>query len=90
MINDLNRSLARGAAALIAACGLMVAASGEASAVSERVKQACRGDYFQFCPSYEVGSSALRQCMRAQGKHLSLACRRALAADGEMPAKYAR
>ena len=90
MLSDFIRTLARASAALIASCGVMIAASGEAAAVSERVKQACKGDYFQFCPSYQVGTTALRQCMRSQGRNLSLACRRALAAEGEIPSKYAR
>lgn len=87
----INRNTrARAAAAVVAAGGFMITATGQAGAVSERVKQACKNDYYQFCPSYQVGSSALRQCMRAQGKNLSLVCRRALASEGEISSKYAR
>lgn len=77
-------------AAILVAGGFSLVSTTAAFAVSERVKQACKHDYFQFCPSYEVGSAALRQCMKSQGKNISLACRRALVSDGELPAKYAR
>lgn len=90
MLTNRNAKRARAAAALLAASGVMLAVAGDASAYSDRVKNACRGDYHQFCPGYSVGSAALRQCMKSAGKNISLACRRALVADGEMPAKYAR
>lgn len=73
-------------AAVVALVGL----NGEASAHSQRVKNSCRGDYHSFCPGYPLDSASLRQCMRSHGKAVSLACRRALAAEGEIPAKWAR
>jgi hypothetical protein len=54
-----------------------------ASAVSERVKNACYNDYTRFCPAYAVGSSALRQCMRSAQNKLSNKCKSALRAAGE-------
>ncbi len=80
----------RALAAVASAAAVMIAMTAEAGAVSEKVKSACKNDYYQFCPQYSVGSTALRQCMRSAGKNISLTCRRALVADGEMPAKYAR
>lgn len=65
-----------------------------AFAVSEPVKQACRDDYFSFCSQHEVGSDALRNCMRASRKQLSKVCVTALAKSGEASkadiAKYNR
>ena len=78
------RSIA--SAVAIAAAGLLLAASGgEAAAYSSKVNNACRGAYYRFCPSYAVGSSQLRQCMRSAGRNLSKACRDALADAGEAP-----
>ena len=75
---------------LAGAAGLMLAMAADAGAVSDKVKSACKNDYYKFCPQYSVGSTALRQCMRSAGKNISLVCRRALVAEGELPAKYAR
>lgn len=71
-----------GALAVIGALGL---SAGEASAHSQRVQNACRGDYNRFCPGYPVPSSALRQCMRSAGKALSKRCLDALVDEGEVP-----
>ncbi|HML27668.1 MAG TPA: hypothetical protein PKE16_02300 [Hyphomicrobium sp.] len=58
--------------------------SASAYAVSERVKSACRDDYFQHCSQYAVGSEELRQCMRKVGEDLSTPCLVALVQDGEI------
>ncbi len=57
---------------------------GSAFAVSDRVKSACRDDYFQHCSQYAVGSDELRQCMRKVGENLSTPCLVALVQDGEI------
>jgi len=56
---------------------------GSAEAVSDRVRAACTSDYFTHCSAHEVGSPALRQCMRSVGVGLSKPCLTALVADGE-------
>ena len=71
----------------IAATVALVAAvlpNSEASAVSVRVKAACLNDYLAHCSNHAVGSSGLRQCMRAAGPSLSNRCVNALVADGEV------
>ncbi|MBS0232376.1 MAG: hypothetical protein JSR99_02705 [Proteobacteria bacterium] len=58
--------------------------SANAYAVSDRVKSACRNDYFQHCSQFAVGSDELRQCMRNVGEDLSAPCLVALVEDGEI------
>lgn len=67
------------------ALGVCLASAGIASAASARVERACKSDYFQFCPSYEVGSAGLRSCMRQAGRRLSPKCIDALRDSGEIP-----
>lgn len=55
-----------------------------AYAVSDRVKSACRNDYFEHCSQYAVGSDDLRQCMRKVGEDLSTPCLVALVQEGEI------
>lgn len=79
------------AAMAVATAGLgLTAFDGTAQAVSRRTESACKADYHNFCPGYSIDSPALRHCMKSAGKNLSLGCRRALVADGEIPAKYGR
>ena len=47
------------------------------------VNAACKNDYFKFCPSYEVNTTELRQCMRSMEKRLSQRCIDALEKSGE-------
>jgi hypothetical protein len=70
-------------AAAVALAGLALATT-DASAQSQRVKNACNSDYNQFCPAYPIGSAQLRQCMRANGKKLSRHCLEALVDAGEI------
>jgi hypothetical protein len=70
-------------AAILLLAALTLAAT-EAAAVSRAVKFACMSDYFAYCSSYEVGSPALRQCMRNAGAKLSNRCVNALVAAGEV------
>lgn len=68
--------------------GLMAGAiclqSDRAAAVSESVRDACMGDYFTYCSQHDVGSPALRRCMRTAGPKLSRGCVNALVAAGEI------
>ena len=59
-------------------------AAGPALAVSARVKNACRNDYFRHCSMHSVGTPELRSCMRAVGPRLSGRCIAALKADGQI------
>lgn len=65
------------------AVGALTVSASSAFAVSSQVRVACRGDYFAFCSQHEVGSQALRQCMRAHAKQLSSGCKSALLSSGE-------
>jgi hypothetical protein len=56
----------------------------EARAVSAKVEDACREDYFRHCAAYEIGSSSLRMCMESKSKQLSQVCIRALIDSGEV------
>ncbi|MCH9765745.1 MAG: hypothetical protein K0U34_07115 [Alphaproteobacteria bacterium] len=72
------------------AVAAMVIASISAHAVSQRVKNACKNDYYRHCPSHAIGSPQLRTCMTQAGKRkqLSRRCLRALIDTGEVPRKY--
>lgn len=70
--------------------GGLAASSGAAVAQDARVRSACSGDYHRYCPSYPVGSTQLRSCMRAVGKRLTPQCVDALVAAGEISRKQAR
>jgi len=68
----------------------MLLASGPAGAISQRVKNACKSDYFRHCPAYHVGTPQLRTCMTKAGKRkqLSRQCLRALIDNGQVPRRY--
>jgi hypothetical protein len=67
-----------------AALSALALSNGSAFAVSDQVRDACKDDYFLHCSAYEVGSDALRQCMRNVGEGLSTPCLVALVHDGEI------
>ncbi|MES1180163.1 MAG: hypothetical protein ABUL43_03100, partial [Hyphomicrobium sp.] len=75
-----QRGCACGATAFIVA----FLSNASAYAVSERVQQACRDDYYQHCSQFSVGTDELRQCMRKVGENLSTPCLVALVQDGEI------
>jgi hypothetical protein len=69
----------------------MVAASVQAqAAVTQRVKDACRDEYFAYCSAYEVGSKELRKCMDKAQDHFSQRCLNELAAAGEASKEQVR
>jgi len=69
--------------AALVLCALLVQTS-QVGAVNRAVKFACMSDYFAYCSQHEVGSQALRQCMRSVGSKLSKRCVSALVAAGEV------
>lgn len=69
-------------AAAIAAATLLSA--GNAYAVSDAVKEACKGDYHTFCDKMEVGSEELRSCMKTNATKLSKDCLKALVDNKEV------
>lgn len=71
------------ASALSVACILAPISEDAFAAVTERVKQACKSDYFAHCNEHAVGSASLRVCMRRAQNLLSKTCLKALADDGE-------
>ena len=77
-----TRTLKTAIAALAIGGGL--AFGGGADAYSPRVENACRDDYFRFCPAYPVGSASLRLCMESKAKQISNSCVRALIDAGEV------
>ena len=64
-------------------------AAGPAQAISQRVRNACRDDYYRFCSAYAVGTPELRQCMRRVGGSLSRGCIDALLETGEINSQEA-
>ncbi len=76
-----SRRRALKAALVFAGLTLM---TGNASALSLRVKLACASDYYAHCSSYSPGSQEVRQCMRKVGLGLSKSCVEALAGAGEI------
>ena len=80
-------TIAVASAVIIAA---MIIASVSAGAVNQRVRTACKNDYFRHCPAYEVGTAKLRTCMTKAGKRkqLSHRCLRALIDAGQVPRRY--
>jgi len=68
---------------LILAAGLACVAANAHAAVTERLKRACRDEYFTYCSAHEVGSKSLKKCMRASQYRFSERCLRELVASGE-------
>jgi hypothetical protein len=69
-----------------AAATSLLASSADA-VVTERLKQACRDEYFTYCSAHAVGSASLRKCMRASQYRFSDRCLRELVAAGAQSAR---
>ncbi len=80
--------MTRGTLTVVLVSLTALVATTDANAYSRRVKSACKGDFYRFCPSYKIGSSKLRSCMRSAGGNISRRCVDALANAGEVPRKY--
>lgn len=71
--------------ALTIALAAAMALPGTALAqVSANVRNACMGDYFEYCAGMEVGSQELRRCFNRNGSKLSSGCVNALVGAGEV------
>jgi hypothetical protein len=71
------------AKALILAAAFACTASAAHAVVTQRLKNACRDEYFTYCSAYAVGSKDLKRCMRAAQFRFSERCLRELVASGE-------
>jgi hypothetical protein len=78
----LSRSIRYLAAGLVAG-PLAMATTGAHAVVTQRLKDACRSEYFTYCAQYQVGSPGLRSCMRAVQDRLSFGCLKEMVAAGE-------
>ena len=70
-------------ASVLAAFVFAGTASSAHAEYPDYVKSACKQDFKKYCPSYAVGSSQLRQCMRGVANDLSSRCVDALERNGE-------
>jgi hypothetical protein len=68
--------------------GFALIACTAADAYSSKVKDACAGDYQNFCAQYMPDSTELRRCFESNRKGLSHICISALINAGEVPARY--
>jgi hypothetical protein len=85
IMSRLWRLMSRFSAAVsLAAPAVLLISTLEAHAASDRVREACKADYYQHCSQYSVGTDELRQCMRKVGERLSTPCLAALAQSGEI------
>ena len=66
---------------------LMIAALSATTAhavITQRVKNACRSEYYAYCSAHAVPSPGLRSCMRGVQEKLSQGCLKELVAAGEV------
>lgn len=66
----------------------MLALATASNAYSDKVRNACAGDYQNFCSQYHPDSAQLRRCFESNRKSLSQYCISALVDAGEVPKKY--
>ena len=52
--------------------------------ITQRVKNACRSEYYAYCSAHAVPSAGLRSCMRGVQDQLSQGCLKELVAAGEV------
>ena len=52
--------------------------------ITQRVKNACRSEYYAYCSAHAVPSPGLRSCMRGVQDQLSQGCLKELVAAGEV------
>lgn len=84
------RQLSSRLALAMLAAGLASLTGTGAEAYSKKVKDACAGDYQNFCAQYAPDTSELRRCFESNRKGLTKICITALVDAGEVPAKYLR
>ena len=73
---------------LVIGASVVLSAVGAAWAYSPKVEQACKADYYRFCPNYPLNTPALRTCMEAKSQQLSPVCITALLDAGEVDKKF--
>jgi hypothetical protein len=61
-----------------------ISATAADAVITQRVKNACRSEYYAFCSAHAVPSAGLRSCMRGVQDQLSQACLKELVAAGEV------
>ncbi len=69
-------------ATTVLAAASVLAWLGPAAAYTGKVEDSCKNDYFRFCSSYSVGSSALRSCMESNARNISRRCVEAMVKEG--------
>ena len=67
-----------------------VSATTADAAITQRVKNACRSEYYAFCSAHAVPSAGLSTCMRGVQDQLSQACLKELVAAGEVSKEEVR
>lgn len=67
-----------------------LSATAANAAVTQRVKNACRSEYYAFCSAHAVPSPGLRSCMRTVQDQLSQRCLKELVAAGEVSREEVR
>ncbi len=73
---------------VVLAAGTALFAGAAMAAYTAKVRQACAGDYQNYCSQYSPDSAELRRCIEANRKGLTQTCVTALIDAGEVPAKY--
>ena len=61
-----------------------VFATAAHAVITQRVKNACRSEYYAYCSAHAVPSAGLRSCMRSVQNKLSPPCLKELVAAGEV------
>ena len=74
----------------VMSAALIALSATSAVALSKKVKNACAGDYQDYCSQYVPDSTQARRCFESNHKALSKPCIRALVDAGEVPSKYLR
>ena len=80
---QMKHGTARTMALALAGCMIMIGGTAARADYPQYVKSACKKDFKTFCPSYSIGSTALRQCIRSVVGQLSPRCIEALKRSGE-------
>ncbi len=63
---------------------LSIAATDANAVITQRLKDACRSEYYAFCSAHAVPSDGLRSCMRGVQDQLSQGCLKEMVAAGEV------
>jgi hypothetical protein len=61
-----------------------LSATNASAVITQRVKDACRSEYYAYCSAHAVPSTGLSSCMRNVQDQLSQGCLKELVAAGEV------